>query len=31
VFWFAILLWLAFTDFATRPDFPPSLLPLIWN
>jgi cytochrome c oxidase subunit 4 len=31
VFWFAILLWLAFTDYATRPNFPLSLLPPIWN
>ena len=22
-FWLGILLWLAFTDFATRPEFPP--------
>jgi len=23
LFWFAILLWLAFADYATRPGFPP--------
>jgi cytochrome c oxidase subunit 4 len=27
-FWLAILLWLAATDFLTRPDFPPTPPPL---
>lgn len=31
LFWLAILLWLAFTDYTTRPNFPPSLLPPVWH
>ena len=27
-FWLGIMLWLAFTDYMTRPNFPPSLSPL---
>ena len=26
-FWLGIMLWLAFSDYVTRPNFPPGLLP----
>jgi cytochrome c oxidase subunit 4 len=31
LFWLAILLWLAFADYTTRPDFPPSVSPPVWG